>query len=64
MEVRYYDVANPEVAVEHALLLEELATERIPLPAILLDGDLLFAGTINPLQVVAAVAAARQREAT
>jgi len=60
VEVQYYDVSDPEVAEAHAALLEELATERVPLPAILLDGDLLYAGSINPLRVVAAVAAVYQ----
>ena len=61
MEVRYYNVGDPAVAEAHAALLEELSTERIPLPAIFLDNDLLYAGSINPLRVVTAVADAYQK---
>ena len=61
VEVQYYDAGDPKVAEAHQALLEELATERVPLPAVLLDGDLLYAGSINPLRVVAAVAAVRQK---
>ncbi len=61
VEVQYYDVGDPKVSEAHRALLEELATERVPLPAVLLDGDLLYAGSINPLRVVAAVAAVRQK---
>ena len=62
VEVHYYDVGDPVVAGEHADLLGELALERAPLPAILLDGILIYSGTIDPLRVVAAVAAARRRK--
>ena len=60
--VHYYDVGDPVVAREHADLLSELALERVPLPAILLDGVLISAGTIDPLRVVATVAEVRQRQ--
>ena len=46
---RYYNVGDPAVVEAHSALLEELLTERIPLPAIFLDGALLYAGSINPL---------------
>ena len=62
VEVHYYDVGDPIVAGEHADLLSELALERAPLPAILLDGILIATGTIDPLRVVATVAAARRRK--
>ena len=60
--VHYYDVGDPVVAREHADLLSELALERVPLPAILLDGVLISAGTIDPLRVVATIAEVRQRQ--
>ena len=62
VEVHYYDVGDPIVAGEHADLLGELALECAPLPAILLDGILIATGTIDPLRVVATVAAARRRK--
>ena len=62
VEVHYYDVGDPIVAGEHADLLSELALERASLPAILLDGILIATGTIDPLGVVATVAAARRRK--
>ena len=61
VEVRYYNVGDPEVARTHADLLADLDLERTPLPAVFLDGALLFAGAINPLRVVGAVADARRR---
>jgi disulfide oxidoreductase YuzD len=62
VEVHYYDVGDPVVAGEHANLLSELALERVPLPALLLDGVLISDGTIDPLRVVATVAEVRQRQ--
>lgn len=62
IQVRYYDVAQPEVRAAHADVLNVLHDDHVPLPAILLDNRLLFAGTINPLRVVGAVAQAVQRE--
>ena len=61
VEVNYYDVSDPEVAEAHAEVLAMLAADRAPLPVVLLDGTILFAGAVNPLRVVAAVAEARQR---
>ncbi len=57
VEVRYFDVGDPAVKLEQAGRLEEIAAERLPLPVLMLDEELLFAGTIVPLRVVAAVAA-------
>ena len=45
-------------------LLAELAVEEVPLPVTLLDGEVLYAGAINPLRVVAAVAEARHHKLT
>ncbi len=61
VEVHYYDVANPAIAHQHANLLDEWLLERIPFPVVMLDGAIVYAGTINPLRVVATVAAARRR---
>ncbi len=62
--VYYYDAADPAVVTTHAGLFADLAAERLPLPVVLLDGDVIFSGTIEPLRVVAAVAEARQRRGT
>jgi hypothetical protein len=62
VEVHYYDVGDPVVAREQADRLDELSLERAPLPAILLDGILIYAGTIDPLRIVAAVADAHSRK--
>jgi hypothetical protein len=61
VETRYFDVSDPAIAAAHADLLDQLAIERIPLPAVLLDGELLFSGAIEPLWVVAAVAEAHSQ---
>ena len=61
VEVHYYNVLDPDVARAHADLLADLDLERTPLPAVFLDSELLFAGAINPLRVVGAVADARRR---
>ncbi len=57
VEVRFRDTGNPSVEAERAGLLDMLEANDAPVPTIFLDGDLLFAGAINPLRVVAAVAA-------
>ena len=57
VEVRFRDTGNPGVEAERAALLEMLGASGAPVPTIFLDGNLLFAGAINPLRVVAAVAA-------
>ena len=57
VEVRFRDAGNPQVEAERIDLLETLGAVGAPLPTIVLDGELLFAGAINPLRVVAAVAA-------
>src|SRR3712207_7663635 len=41
VEVRYLDVSDPAVASLQADLLAELDAERLPLPVVLLDGDIL-----------------------
>ncbi len=63
IEVRYHDAGDPDVIDAHGSLLEELAGEGIPLPATFLDGELIYAGAINPLRVVVEGASARQRRA-
>lgn len=57
VEVRYFDLGDPAVKLEQAGSLEEIAAARLPLPVLMLDEELLFAGTIVPLRVVATVAA-------
>jgi disulfide oxidoreductase YuzD len=61
VEVLYYDVDDPAVATAHADSLEAFALDGAPLPVVILDGEILFAGAINPLHVVAAVAAGMTR---
>jgi hypothetical protein len=56
VEVRFRDAGDPGIEVERAELLSTLGFECAPLPTILINGELLFAGAINPLRVVAAVA--------
>jgi len=55
--VRYFDVGDPVVKLEQVGRLAEIAAERLPLPVLMLDDEILFAGTIVPLRVVATVAA-------
>jgi len=57
VEVRYFDVADPVVRLEQAGTLEEIVADGLPLPVLMLDGEIWFAGTIVPLRVVATVAA-------
>lgn len=56
IEVRFRDAGDPDIEVERLDRLADIDAEDAPLPTLLLDGELLFAGTINPLRVVAAVA--------
>ena len=56
VEVRFRDAGDPGVEAERAEQLSTLGFEGAPLPTILINGELLFAGAINPLRVVAAVA--------
>lgn len=64
IRVRYFDAAEPAVRAEHHDLLTDLREQRLPLPAVFLDGRLLVAGAIDPLRVVVAVAEARRRQST
>lgn len=61
VQVDYYDVTQPEIRAAHADVLSALREDRLPLPAILLNGHVLYTGAINPLRVVAAVAEVVQR---
>jgi disulfide oxidoreductase YuzD len=61
VRVCYYDTSQPDVQAEHHELLAALREDRLPLPAVVLDGQILYAGTVNPLRVVAAVAQEWQR---
>ena len=54
-------MSDPEVEAAHTAVLNTFAAEHLPLPVVLLDGTILFAGAVNPLRVVAAVADARRR---
>jgi hypothetical protein len=60
--VRYHDLADRAVQERHADLLEHLRAEGYPLPVTFLDGEILFAGGLQPLKLVAAVAARLQRQ--
>jgi len=53
--LRYYDLNDPEVQTAHAETIAELRQDRLPFPAIFLDGELIYAGAINLLRVLAAV---------
>ncbi len=61
ISVGYVDAGQPDLAPAHAEELAALRAEGWPLPLVVLDGEVLFAGAINPLRVVAAVADAWQR---
>ncbi len=61
VQVRYHDITDPRVQAEHHELLATLREERLPLPAVFLDGALLYTGAINPLRVVTTVAQEWQR---
>lgn len=56
VEVRFRDAGEPDIEAERLERLADIGAEDAPLPTLLLDGELLFAGVINPLRVVAAVA--------
>ena len=56
VEVRFRDASDPQVEAERLEQLADLDADRAPLPTVLLDGEVLYAGAINPLRVVAAVA--------
>jgi hypothetical protein len=56
VEVRFRDAGYAEIEAERRDRLTELGAEGVPLPTLFLDGELLYAGAINPLRVVAAVA--------
>lgn len=61
VDVRYYDLSDPAVRAAHDEQLAELREQQLPFPVVLLDNNLLYAGAINPLRVVAAVAQAIAR---
>lgn len=63
VQVRYYDLRDAEVRAAHSEIIADLHEQRLPLPAVFLDHQLLYTGTINPLRVVAAVAEAVERRA-
>ena len=54
--VRYHSIGDPLVQTEHAALLAHFSEERLPFPVTILDGAVLFAGGLQPLKLVAAVA--------
>ncbi|HEY0735872.1 MAG TPA: DUF1462 family protein [Herpetosiphonaceae bacterium] len=60
--LRYYDLDDPQMQAAHAETLADLRDNRLPLPAIFLDGELIYAGAINLLRVVAAIGRAYQRQ--
>ena len=62
IELRYYNLNDPEITADHAETIAELREHGLPFPAIFLDGELLSAGSINLLRVLAAVARAHQRQ--
>jgi len=54
--VRYHPVGDPQVQAEHAALLAHFSEEGLPFPVTTLDGAVIFAGGLQPLKLVAAVA--------
>jgi hypothetical protein len=59
VQVYYHDVKASSIGAEHQGMLQYLQDERLPLPAVFLNGQLLYAGLINALRVVADVARTR-----
>ena len=58
--LRYYDLNDPQIQTDHAETIAALREEGLPFPAIFLDGELIYAGAINLLRIVAAVGRAYQ----
>jgi disulfide oxidoreductase YuzD len=64
VEVRYYDISDPRVQAAHGEIIMSLHEDRLPFPAVFLDGQLISAGAINLLRTLTAVAQAQQRRAS
>lgn len=62
ISVEYYDAAEAEQLPDHAATLAALRAEQLPLPLVLVDHEVWFAGSIQPWQVVAAITSAWQRQ--
>lgn len=59
VQIRYYDVA--EDGASHREATEFVHEEGLPLPVVLLNGRLLYAGTLDLLRIAIDVAEERQR---
>jgi predicted thioredoxin/glutaredoxin len=57
--VRYHDADDPAAAKDD--LLQYVREERLPLPAVFLNGQLLYAGKLDPLLIAIDVATERER---
>jgi disulfide oxidoreductase YuzD len=64
IRVCYYDISVPQIRAEHADTIAALRADELPFPVVLLDGQVLYAGAINPLRIVAAVAQEYERRAS
>ena len=64
VEVRYYDISDPQIQAAHGEIITALRADQLPFPAIFLDGELICAGAINLLRILAAVVQAQQRRAS
>lgn len=56
VQVRFYNVNDPEVASEHATTLVYINEEDFPLPVTFINGAVMFVGGLQPLKLVAVVA--------
>jgi disulfide oxidoreductase YuzD len=64
VEVRYYDISDPQIQATHNAIIMSLRADKLPFPAVFLDGQLISAGAINLLRTLTAVAQAQQRRAS
>lgn len=62
VQVNYYDVSDARVGETQAGILAELEMAQYPLPVVLINGLVAFSGSLEPLQVVVAVAEERLRQ--
>ncbi len=61
VEVRYYDISDPQIQAAHDEIITTLREDKLPFPAVFLDRQLISAGALNLLRILSAVAQAQQR---
>ncbi len=63
VQIRYHP-CDRHMGAEDSAVLQFLRDEQLPLPAVFLNGELLYAGSINPFKIVMDVARAWQHRRT